>query len=109
LNVTSDYVPPALVDFDDCLKELKTIPFENILLHIPLVNVMSTVDDLRVASVKTDEVQQMIREQELRHSQNLYAVATSWWSILGTMSLFFMCILCSCYCCKCCKTCTFWL
>jgi hypothetical protein len=64
---------------------MKTVPFGTIPLHVPLVNVMSTVDDLSIASIKVNEAQQMIREQEENHGQNLYAIATSWRSILGTM------------------------
>jgi hypothetical protein len=48
------------------------------LLHTPLVNVMSSVDDLRIASVKVDEIQQMIKEQETEYNQNMYKMVTSW-------------------------------
>jgi hypothetical protein len=71
VNVTNDYVPSTPVMFENCLEDLKSIPFEKLPLHTPLVNVMSSVDDLRIASVKADEIQQMIRAQETEHSQNL--------------------------------------
>jgi hypothetical protein len=57
MNVTSDYVPSAPINFDNCLEDLKTAPFDNLPLHAPLVNVMSSVDDLRIACIKA-EVQQ---------------------------------------------------
>jgi hypothetical protein len=108
-NATSDYVPSAPVDFNDCFEEVKLETFENLPLHAPLVNVMSSADDLRIASMKADEVQQLIKQQEQKHSQYLYAVATSWGSVFGAICLFFMCICCSFCWCKCCRNCAFWL
>jgi hypothetical protein len=60
MNVTSDYVPSPPVNFDNCFEDLKGMPFENLPLHTPLVNVMSSVDDLRIASIKADEAQHLI-------------------------------------------------
>lgn len=108
-NVTSDYVPAAPVNFDCCFQDLKDVKFEQLPLHVPLVNIMSSVDNLRLASLKVDDVQQLIKEQEMKDSQNLYVVATSWGTVLGTLTLFFTCICCSCCCCKCCRNCFFWL
>jgi hypothetical protein len=36
---------------------MKTVPFEKLPLQEPLVNIMSSVDDLRIASVKIKVVQ----------------------------------------------------
>jgi hypothetical protein len=102
VNVTNDYVPSAPINFDNCFEHLKTVPFENLSLHTP------SVDDLRIASVKIDEVQQLIKEQELKHDQKLYDMISRW-SVLGAMSLFSMLILCSCCCSKCCRNCMFWV
>jgi hypothetical protein len=44
---------------------------------------MSSIDDLRIASKKTEEVQKMIEEQEMKIDQKLYKVATSWGSAIG--------------------------
>jgi hypothetical protein len=109
VNMTNDYVPTAPIDFDNCFEDLKNIPFEKLPLHTPLVNVMSSVDDLRIASIKVDEVQKLIKEQEIKHEQKLHDMMTSGWSILGTISFFTMLILCSCCCCKCCRNCMFWV
>jgi hypothetical protein len=46
-NSTDDYIPSAPVNYD-CFENLKNVKFENLPLHIPLVNIMSSVDDLRV-------------------------------------------------------------
>jgi hypothetical protein len=108
-NVTSDYVPVAPVNFDCCFQDVKDVKFEELPLHVPLVNIMSSIDDLRLASLKVDDVQQLIKEQEMKDNQNLYVVATSWGTVLGTLTLISICICCSCCCCKCCRNCFFWL
>jgi hypothetical protein len=108
-NNTMDYVPSAIINFDNCFEDVKKDQFENLPLHTPLVNVMSSVDDLRMASLKAEEIQQLIKEQEIKHNQNIYNMITSKWSILGTTSVIFMIILCSFCCCKSCRKCFFWL
>jgi hypothetical protein len=59
-------------------------------LQIPLVNVMSVMDELRIANVKA-EVKQMIKDQESKHDQNLYTIATSWGTTL-IICVIFLCI-----------------
>jgi hypothetical protein len=107
-NLTNDYVPSAPIDFDCCFEDLNDVKFEDLPLHVPLVNIMSSVDDLRVASMKTEEVQQMIKDQEIRHNQNFYMVATSWGSTLAIICIIIICICCSYCCCKCCRNGFFW-
>jgi hypothetical protein len=102
-------MPSVPINFDNCFEDSITVPLEKIPLHIPLVNVMSSADDLRIASVKASEINEMIREQEQKFNQNFYDIVTSKWSIMGTLTLFFVSILCSCCCCKCCRNCAFWL
>jgi hypothetical protein len=109
VNVTNDYVPSAPVNFDDCFEELKSEEFKSLPLNTPLVNVMSSIDDLRVTSVKADEIQQLIKEQEFKLNQNLYNMATSWGSVFGILCFLLMCFVCSCCCCRCCRNCAFWI
>lgn len=108
-NLTNDYVPSAPIDFDCCFEDLEKLNFEELPLQIPLVNVMSNIDDLRVASMRADEVQQMIKDQETKHERNLYMMATSWGSTLGVIFVTILCICLSCCCCKCCRNSFFWL
>ena len=77
-NLTEDYIPSASINFDCCFENSREQRIEDLPLHIPLVNIMSSTDDLRVASMKAEEVQQLIKERESRDSQNLYVIATSW-------------------------------
>jgi hypothetical protein len=106
-NLTNDYVPYAPVDLDCCFEDTEKVNFESIPLHVPLVNIMSNMDELRVASMRADEVQQMIKDQEAKHEQNLYMIATSWGTTLGVIFVMTMCICCGCCCCKCCRNCFF--
>jgi hypothetical protein len=108
-NLTNDCVPTAPINFDCCFEELKNAKSEELPLKIPLANIMSSVDDLRVASVKAEEIQPMIKEQETKYNENLYMVATSWGSAFGIICIIFICICCSCCCCKCCRNSFFWL
>jgi hypothetical protein len=107
-NVTNDYVPSAPIDFDCCFEDLKQINLEELPLHMPLVNTVSPMDDLRLASKKTEEVQQLIREQEGKQNQNFLKAATPSTTILTIICVIIVCICRSC-CCKCCRNCFFWL
>jgi hypothetical protein len=108
-NVTNDYVPTTPTDFDCCFENLKDVTSEQLPLQVPLLNIMSSMDDLRVASMKVEDVEHLIKEQERKTNQNLYVVATSWGAVLGTICLFIMCICCSCCFCKCCRNGFFWI
>jgi hypothetical protein len=104
VNLTNDYEPSAPISLDNCFENMKKITFEKLPLQTPLVNVMSSIDDLKFASMKVDEIQQLLKEQKMEHEQKLYKVITSQWSILGTVSLLLL-IICICCCCKGCKNC----
>jgi hypothetical protein len=109
-NVTGDFIPSAPINFECCFEELKEIKFERLQLDVPLENVTSSVHDLRVASIKINEVQEMVKEQEKKRSQNVYMIAATWSSVVGTIGLFILCLCCNCCCCKCCRNsfCWFW-
>jgi hypothetical protein len=52
------------MDFDCCLMFEKTKDFSQLPLSSPLSNILSSVNDLRVASHKVDEVEKMIEDRE---------------------------------------------
>lgn len=57
-NSSNDIVPIAEVNFDCCFDDEKhTADIQNIPLHVPLVDILSSQDDLRLASIKADEVE----------------------------------------------------
>jgi hypothetical protein len=70
---------------------------------------MSNMDDLTVASMKAEEIEQMIKDQEIKHNQHLYLMATSWGTTLVTILIVTTCICCSCCFCKCCRNEFFWI
>jgi hypothetical protein len=107
-NLTTDYVPSAPVDFDCCFEDVERVNFEKLPMQVPLANVLSNTDDLRVASMKADEIEQMIKDQEIKQSQHLYLMATSWGTTLLTIFVVITCICCSCCFCKCCRNGFFW-
>lgn len=108
VNLTNDYVPSAPIDFDCCFEGVKDVNFEELPLHIPLVNIMSSVDDLRIISKKTEEVQQLIKEQEIKQNEKFYMITTSWGTAVAIICIIILCVCCSCCCCKCCRKCFFW-
>jgi hypothetical protein len=105
-NITKDFVPEVSLDFDCCFDEQEQKKLDEIKLDIPLNNAMSSIDDLRIASVKVDEMKQMIKEQE---QTDYYKHIISSGLSIGTITFLFMSICLCCYCCKCCRLSFFWL
>jgi hypothetical protein len=56
-NLTNDYVPSAHVNVECCFENLKDIKLEQLTQHVTLVNITSSKDDLRIASMKVEEIQ----------------------------------------------------
>ena len=71
---------------------------------------MNNVDDLKIASIKIDEVNELIREQEKKTNYSQYLVqAASWLSVTGSIVFFMLCTCCCCCCSKTCRNIMFWL
>jgi hypothetical protein len=100
VNISHDFVPAIPIDFDCCFIFEKTNAFEDIPLTVPLSNILTSTDDLRLASHKVDEVEQMIKEQEIKDYSKWYAHVTAWSSIV---SFIVFTVFSSCCCCCCCK------
>ena len=77
-------------------------------LDIPLNNVMSSIDDLRLASIKVDEVRQLIKEQEQTDYSTYYKHIISTGFSVGTIVMLVLSICLCCSFCKCCRQCFFW-
>jgi hypothetical protein len=78
-------------------------------LNKPLTNILSSTEDLKLASAKIDEIQNMIHEEEKRKFEYFSLSFSTWGSVMISIVLFFTCICCSCCFCKCCRRCGFWL
>jgi hypothetical protein len=55
-SVSKDFLAELDLNFDCSFGEFKKKKMDEIPLGIPLNNVMSSIDDLRLASIKVDEV-----------------------------------------------------
>jgi hypothetical protein len=111
-NVTfPDIIPIPPIDFNCCLMTEQQKCLDTIQLNLPLSNVLSHVDGLKITSHKIDEVNDLINNEKwkIEHSTKLHY--TSWAAtITGFISLFvILSICCSCCCCSCCRKLGFWL
>jgi hypothetical protein len=107
VNVSHDFVPTIPLDFDCCLTFEKTKGFEEIPLSVPLSNILTSADDLRLASHKVDEVEQMIKVQKMKDYSHWYAHVTSWSAIVSFIVFVVFSCCCCCCCCKSCRSCWF--
>jgi hypothetical protein len=65
-NSKDDILPLAFVDLDCCLTKLEKEQLQKIPLQKPLTNILSSVDELNLASVKVSEVQDLIDKEQSR-------------------------------------------
>jgi hypothetical protein len=107
-NVSKDFLPELNLDFDCCFGEHEKRKLNEIPLDIPLNNVMSSIDDLRLASVKVNEVRQFIKEQEQADYSAYHKHIISAGLSIGTIVMLTVSICLCCCCCKCCRQCFFW-
>ena len=107
-NVSTDFMPSVPIDFDCCFNIDKISTQDKIRLDVPLVNLMSSADDLRIASIKAEELDKLIKDQEEKDFSKWYVHATAWGSVVG-MIIFIILSCCFCFCCcKRCRNFTFW-
>ena len=69
-NSQDDVLPLAPVDLDCCLTFQEKEQLSEISLDNPLTNILSSVEDLKIASVKIDEIQEMIHEEEKKEFEH---------------------------------------
>jgi hypothetical protein len=101
-NISNDFLPTIPMNFDCCLTFEETKDFSQLPLSILLSNIMSSVDDLRVASHKVDEVEKIIKEQDEKNYSHYYKHITSWSGVI----MIIISVIVSCCCCFCCcKSC----
>ena len=108
-NSKDDVLPLAPVDLDCCLSEQEREQLSEVSLNRPLTNILSSVEDLKIASAKIDEIQDMIHEEERKKFEHFSLSVTTWGSAFLTVIIFVICMCCSCCCCKCCRQLGFWI
>jgi len=108
-NSQDDVLLLASVDLDCCLSLQEQEQLSEISLNKPLTNILSAVEDFKIASVKIDEIQDMIHEEEKKKFEHFSLSVTTWGSVMITIVIFMTCVCCSCCCCKCCRQIGFWM
>jgi len=103
-----DVLPLAPVDLDCCLSIQEKEQLSEVSLNKPSTNILSSVEDLKIASVKVDEIQDMNKEEERKKFKHFSLSMTTWGSAMLTFVIFVVCMCCSC-CCKCCRQIGFWI
>ena len=105
-RTSKDVIPPISLEYDCCGSEDKTFKLNELHLHLPLRSVTSSLDDLRIASHKVEEVENLISEQDWKIKHSTIDSHLSFLSYVGmvTTSLTLICLCCCCCCCsKCCR------
>jgi hypothetical protein len=108
-NSREDVLPLAPIDIDCCLTSFEKEQLHEIPLQKPLTNILSSVEDLNLASVKINEIQDLIDREQTKRFELFKVLSTTWGTVVLTIVLFSVSICCSCCCCKCCRQCAFWL
>ena len=99
-------LPLAPVD-DCCLTNYEKEQLHEISLQKPLTNILSSVEDLNLASIKIDEIKDLINMEQAKIFEHFKVLSTTWGTVVLTIILFSICIFCSCCYCKC-SQCAFW-
>ena len=108
-NSQDDVLPMISLDLDCCLTEHEQEQLYEIPLQKPLANILSSEEDLNVASVKIKEIQDLINQEQTRRFEHLTILSSTWGSVVLTIVITLILLCCSCCCCKCCRQCAFWM
>jgi hypothetical protein len=107
-NTQEDVLPLASVDLDCCSSQYEREQLHETPLQKPLTNILSSVD-LHIASVKIDEIQNLINQEQSKRSEQLKMLSATWGSVIMTVVIFIISICCSCCFCRCCRQLAFWM
>jgi len=100
LNNSQDVVLPiASVDLDCCLTQAEREQLHEIPLQKPLTNILSSMEDLKIAIVKIDEIQELINAEKAKQYEHFKMLTSTRGTIVLTIVIFVTCICCSCCCC----------
>lgn len=105
-NTNKDIIPPLSLEYDCCGLDLKVNPgkLSEIRLDLPTKNIVNRLEDLRLASHKVEEVEQLISDQEWKMKRAKFDYHLSFLSYVGMITTgIVLLILSYCCCCKCCR------
>ena len=102
-RTSKDVIPPLSLEYDCCGSVDSTFKLNELHLRIPLRSVTNSLDDLRIASHKVEDVENLILEQDWKIKHSTVDSHLSFLPYVGmvTASLTLIC-LCYCCCSKCC-------
>jgi hypothetical protein len=108
-RTSKDVIPSVSLEYDCCGSEDQNIKLNKLHLHVPLRSVTNSLDHLRIASHKVEDVENLIHEQDLKIKHSTVVSRLSFLSYVGmvTNSLTLIC-LCYCCCSKCPKFSKWW-
>jgi hypothetical protein len=96
-------LPLVPVDSDCCLSLQEKEQLSEISLNKPLTNILSSVEDLKIASFKIDEIQKMIQEEKKKFEHFSLSLTTSG-SVITIVTFIVPAVLV-----KCCRQIGFWI
>ena len=103
-NSKEDILPLVTVDLDCCLTEVERDELQKIPLQKPLNNIISSVDELKIAGVKISEIQELINKEQAKKAEHFRILTSTYGSILLILfinyCMYYMLFLC---CCKFCR------
>jgi hypothetical protein len=93
-----DIIQPVSLEYDCCGSEGQNFKLNVLHLSIPLRSVTNSLDDLRIASHKVDDVQNLILEQDWKIKHSTVDFHLSFLSYIGMVTTS-LTLICLCYCC----------
>ena len=106
-RINKDFIPSVSLEYDCCDNVNQNFKLNELHLHVPLRSVTRSLDDLRVASHKVEDVESLISEQEWKIKHSIIDSHLSFLSYVGMVTTC-LTLICLCYfCCVrcCCKRC----
>jgi hypothetical protein len=84
-NSKGDILPLASVDLDCCLTEIEREQIQTIPLQKPLTNILSSMDELNLASVKVSEVQDLMNKEQAKRFEHFKVLTSTRGSVIATI------------------------
>jgi len=102
-RTSKDVIPPMSLKYDCCGSVDQKFKLNELHLHIHLRSVTNSLDDLKIASHKVEDVENLILEQDKRIKHSTVDSHLSFLSYVGMVTTS-LTLLCLCYSCsKCCR------
>ena len=103
-RTNKDIIPPMSLEYDCCSGIDKNFKLNELRLRIPLRSFASSLDDLKIASHKVEDVEKLLLEQDvkIKHSTIDSHLSLLSYVCMATTGLNLIC-LCYCCCLRCCR------